>query len=81
MIKEEFINTYCRVCGSQLCSGPYDELTEGCEHYQREFVRKYNKEFITCKVCNGSGADPNGNQCKTCCGFGTVIIYEEQEND
>lgn len=38
-----------------------------------------NHKFVTCKVCSGSGVDSNSNQCQTCCGFGTVIIYKEKE--
>ena len=74
----EFMNKYCLLCGNRCCTDIYDKINrEGCDHYQREFGYK----FVTCKVCNGSGVDPNHNQCRTCYGFGTVIIYEEQEDD
>ena len=83
MIKEEFIKTYCLVCGTQLCTGPYDELSDGCEHYKREFLQNAKKQtkFITCHVCKGSGVYSQYEQCPICRGFGTVIIYEENEND
>ena len=40
-----------------------------------------NMKFEPCKVCNGSGVAKNYKQCPTCCGFGTVIVYEEKENE
>ena len=78
----EFMNTYCLLCGTQRCGGVYDEFyREGCKHYRREFIGEQERqiEFETCKICNRSGVDPNGAQCQTCYGFGTVAIYKEND--
>lgn len=85
MTYEEFANKYCHLCGTQRCHGIYDEVCrEGCVHYRREFLKEPEKQinFVTCQNCNGSGVAPNSTApCKTCCGFGTVIVYEENEHD
>ena len=84
MTYEEFINKYCLLCGTQRCHGVYDEICrEGCTDYRREFLKEKEKQvkFVTCHVCKGTGLYSMYEQCPICCGFGTVIIYEEQEND
>lgn len=42
MTKEEFIEKYCRMCGTQRCDGT-DEWLEGCPHYRREILHKPEK--------------------------------------
>ena len=84
MTYEEFMNEYCLLCGTQRCASVYDEFyREGCKHYRREFMgeQEQKMEFEKCKICKGSGVDPNGGQCKTCYGFGTVAINKEKENE
>ena len=35
MTEEKFVETYCRYCGSQRCSGPGDEMANGCSYYRK----------------------------------------------
>ena len=82
MTYEEFMNKYCVLCGTQRCTGIYDKICrEGCTDYRREFLNEKEKQakFVTCHVCKGTGVYSSYDQCPTCCGFGTVIIYEEEE--
>ena len=44
MTTEEFINTYCAVCGSQRCLGPNTDFSEGCPHYMDELKTKYAQD-------------------------------------
>jgi hypothetical protein len=37
--------------------------------------------FEACSVCNRTGVAEHYTQCKICCGFGTVIIYEERKDE
>ena len=79
----EFGDKYCLPCGIQRCYGVHDEVCrEGCAHYRREFLHETEKKmkFVTCHVCKGTGVYSQYEQCPTCCGFGTVIVYEENEN-
>lgn len=43
MTKEEFIDTYCRTCGDQICMGPDDEFSEGCKCYEEVFLNGSSK--------------------------------------
>ena len=84
MTYEEFENKYCHFCGTQRCMGIYDEVCrEGCAHYKRECLgEKENRmKCATCHVCNGSGVYSKYEQCPRCCGFGTIIIYGDNEYD
>ena len=84
MTYAEFMNTYCLLCGTQRCTGPYDEVCrEGCKHYRREILKEKEQQpkFVTCHVCKGTGVYSMYEQCPTCRGFGTVIVYEEEENE
>ena len=33
MTKQEFYNTYCKYCSCIRCSGPGDEISEGCPYF------------------------------------------------
>lgn len=38
MTEEEFVNIYCKFCGSQRCYGPGCEAAEGCRHYREQIL-------------------------------------------
>ena len=55
----------------------------GIIYWEVNMIQKVHQvNFVTCQNCNGSGVTPNSTApCKNCCGFGTVIVYEENEHD
>lgn len=54
MTLDEFQQKYCALCGSQRCTGVYDEdLRDGCQHYREVFMsdKQSNKKPLTFKEC------------------------------
>jgi len=35
MTEEQFLENYCKFCGSFVCSSPYDEYADGCKLFKK----------------------------------------------
>lgn len=50
---KEFYENHCKMCGTQRCSGVYDEdWREGCEYYVHEILHKQTLEDILAEIIN-----------------------------
>ena len=47
--KEEFIEKYCRTCGTQRCEGVDTEWAEGCVHYREHFQNEVQNKNDKCE--------------------------------